>query len=78
MMILFKRDIERYTDGFRQMPHWGKTLWFIILLKLFVMFFIFKLLLFRDTLKSRYAALEDRANHTIEQLTNTKLNDGTH
>jgi hypothetical protein len=56
----------------------GETLWFIILLELFIIFFIFKLFFFRYTLKNRYAAPEERANHEIEHLTNTEINDGTH
>ncbi len=40
-----------YVNGFREMTL-GKTLWLIILLKLFVMFFILKLFFFPDFLSS--------------------------
>lgn len=36
-----------YRDGFRTMT-WGRTLWVIILLKLFIMFAILKLFFFPD------------------------------
>ena len=36
-----------YRDGFRSMT-WGRTLWVIILLKLFIMFVILKLFFFPD------------------------------
>ena len=34
-----------YYDGFRSMT-WGRTLWLLIVIKLFVMFFILKLFFF--------------------------------
>ncbi len=34
-----------YLEGFRHMT-WGKTLWFIILVKLFIMFVILKIFFF--------------------------------
>lgn len=34
-----------YYDGFRNMT-WGRTLWLLIVIKLFVMFFILKLFFF--------------------------------
>ncbi len=39
-----------YRDGFREMT-WGRILWAIILIKLFVMFFILKLFFFPSFLK---------------------------
>ena len=39
-----------YLDGFRSMTL-GRTLWVIILLKLFVMFFILKMFFFPDFLR---------------------------
>lgn len=41
-----------YLDGFRSMT-WGRTLWIIILLKLFFMFAILKLFFFPDFLKGK-------------------------
>lgn len=38
-----------YRDGFRQMT-WGRTLWVIILLKLFVIFVVLRLFFFRPAL----------------------------
>lgn len=40
-----------YLEGFRSMTL-GRTLWIIILLKLFVMFFILKIFFFPNFLKS--------------------------
>ena len=41
-----------YVEGFRQMTL-GKTLWAIILIKLFIMFFILKLFFFPSFLKEK-------------------------
>lgn len=41
-----------YVQGFRSMT-WGRTLWLIILLKLFVMFAILKVFFFPDFLKGK-------------------------
>ena len=41
-----------YLEGFRSMTL-GRTLWFIILMKLFVMFFILKLFFFPDFLRDQ-------------------------
>lgn len=38
-----------YLEGFRRMT-WGRTLWIIILLKLFVMFAILRVFFFRPAL----------------------------
>ena len=40
-----------YAEGFRGMT-WGRTLWFLILLKLFIMFFVLKLFFFPNFLSS--------------------------
>lgn len=73
----FQRAVNLYRDGFINMPRWAKSLWMIILIKLFVMFFVFKLFFFRDTLKNNYPTTHERAEHVIEQITNTTINDGT-
>ena len=44
------RAYDLYVDGFRHMTL-GKTLWAIILIKLFVIFFILKLFFFPNFLK---------------------------
>ena len=40
-----------YLEGFRSMT-WGRVLWFIILIKLFILFFILRLFFFPDFLKT--------------------------
>ncbi len=61
--------VDFYSEGFANMSNWAKTLWIIILIKLFVMFFILKLFFFRDTLKNNFDNDEQRSEHVIEQIT---------
>ncbi len=56
-----------YRDGFRSMTL-GKTLWKIILIKLFVMFAILKLFFFPNYLSTNFSTDEQRADHVLEQI----------
>ena len=54
-------------EGFRSMTL-GKTLWAIILIKLFIMFFILRLFFFPNILQQKYDTDEERAHQVIENL----------
>ena len=56
-----------YMEGFRSMTL-EKTLWAIILIKLFIMFFILRLFFFPNILQQKYDTDEERANQVIENL----------
>ena len=56
-----------YMEGFRNMTL-GKTLWAIILIKLFIMFFILRLFFFPNILQQKYDTDEEIANQVIENL----------
>ncbi len=47
----FTRAWDLYYDGFRQMTL-GKTLWLVILIKLFIIFIVLKLLFFPNFLST--------------------------
>ena len=55
-----------YYDGFRSMSL-GKTLWAIILIKLFIIFIVLKLFFFPDFLKQH--AGDDKACYVATELT---------
>jgi hypothetical protein len=57
-----------YRDGFRQMTL-GRTLWKIILIKLFLLFAVLKFFFFPDFLATRFSTDTQRADYVIEQLT---------
>lgn len=65
-----KRFLNLYTDGFKGMGKLGKSLWFIILLKLFIMFAILKLFFFPNFLKQHFSSDADRSDYIINSITN--------
>ena len=65
--MMIKRTIRFYVEGFKSMTV-GKTLWALIILKLFIMFAILKLFFFPDLLSSNYDNDDDRAQHVRNEL----------
>lgn len=65
---MIKRVFSFYYQGFRNMT-WGKKLWRIILIKLFIMFAILRLFFFPDLLKRDFKSDEERGQHVLEQIT---------
>ena len=61
--------VRFYADGFRSMTV-GKKLWLMILIKLFIIFFIFKLFFFPDILKRDYDNDTARAEAVRSSLLN--------
>ena len=68
---IFKRIWNFYYEGFKNMTTLGKTLWIIIAIKLFIMFFVLKLIFFKSDLRE-YDTIEEKSNKVIENLTNPK------
>ena len=62
------RIFRFYRDGFRSMTL-GKTLWRVILIKLFIMFAVLKLFFFPNFLKTHFVTDDQRANYVMEQIT---------
>ncbi len=61
------RVYDLYADGFRSM-RLGRTLWAVILIKLFIMFVVLKLFFFPNFLKEH--ADGDEASFVATELTN--------
>ena len=64
------RIFRFYYDGFREMPL-GRTLWAIILIKLFILFVVLRLLFFPDVLGGKSA--EQRGEIVRSELINARL-----
>ncbi|MCC8072198.1 MAG: DUF4492 domain-containing protein [Bacteroidales bacterium] len=64
---LLVRIYRFYRDGFRSMTV-GRYLWALILVKLFILFFVFKLIFFPDILKRDYSTDEERADAVRKSL----------
>jgi len=63
-----KRILLMYIDGFKNLTSLGKTLWIIILVKLFVMFVLLKIFFFPDYLGSRFSNDDERSSHITNNL----------
>ena len=65
--VLTRRVWNFYYEGFRSMTV-GKTLWMIILVKLFIFFVVMKMLFFPNILKRDFNTDEERADHVRNEL----------
>ncbi len=66
--MTLKSIYHLYVDGFRSMRV-GRTLWKIILLKLFIMFAILKVFFFPDFLAANFKTDAERADYVLQNLT---------
>ncbi len=66
---LFVRIFRFYLDGFRNMSAWGRQVWIVILIKLFIIYAVLKLFFFPDILQKRFDTNEQRSDYVLEQLT---------
>ncbi len=68
ILIFPGKVIRFYYEGFRTMPRWGRNLWLIIIVKLFIMFAVLKLFFFPDLLKRNFDNDKQRSEYVIDQL----------
>lgn len=66
-----KRIIDFYIDGFRNMTV-GRSLWILILIKLFLIFVVLKLFFFPNFLNTNFDTDEERARHVRHELMNDR------
>ncbi len=67
---LMDRIFLFYYEGFRSMSQWGKRVWLIILIKLFIMFAILKIFFFTDFLDRKYDNDKEKSEYVLDQLIN--------
>ena len=70
---LITRIFRFYYDGFTTMSSWGRKVWIIILIKLFIMFLILKVFFFPDFLKNNFENDSQRSEYVLDRLTNTPV-----
>ena len=61
-----------YYEGFRNMSGWGRKVWIIILIKLFIMFAILRLFFFPDFLRKNFENDKQRSEYVMDQLINSR------
>lgn len=65
----FGRSVmDLYVDGFRNMTV-GRKLWALIIIKLAIIFLVFKLFFFHDYLGERYDTDDEKARAVARELT---------
>jgi hypothetical protein len=68
---IFVRLFSFYYEGFRNMSGWGRKVWIIIIIKLFIMFAILRLFFFPDFLGKKYSNDKQRSEYVMDQLINS-------
>jgi len=69
--LKMRKIVQFYIDGFKEMTL-GRTLWAIILIKLFILFFVLKLFFFPNLLKKNFNNDKERSSNVIENFTKSK------
>ena len=64
---VFQNLLHFYSDGFRNMTI-GKTLWLIIIIKLFIMFVVLRVFFFPNQLNSNFKDEDSKAKHVRQEL----------
>ncbi len=59
-----------YFDGFRNLSWWGRKVWIIIIIKLFIIFAILKIFFFPDFLSRKFSNDKERSEYVMDQLIN--------
>ena len=63
----FSDFISMYVDGFKHLT-WGKPLWILIAVKLFILFAILKVFFFPNILNSRFKTEEEKGDFVFKEL----------
>jgi len=58
-----------YAEGFRNLSSWGRAVWIVLLIKLFIIFAIIRLIFMPDYLNKNYENDRERGRHVLENLT---------
>lgn len=64
----FRRAVDLYVDGFRNMTV-GRKLWLLIIIKIIIIFAILKVFFFPNILSTNYDSDTQRAEAVRESLT---------
>jgi len=65
------KPVTFYRDGFHGMTV-GKTLWILVLIKLFIIFAVLRIFFFPNYLNTNFKDDQSRANHVRQELIDRK------
>jgi hypothetical protein len=74
LFLNMNRVFRFYYDGFRNMSQWGKKVWIIIIIKLFIIFAILRLFFFQDFLNKNFDTDTGKSEYVLDQLINSPDN----
>jgi hypothetical protein len=60
-----------YYEGFQNMSAWGRKVWLIIIIKLFIIYAILKIFFFQDFPGKRYDNDSQRSEYVRNQILNS-------
>ena len=66
-----QKPVTFYRDGFRAMTV-GKTLWILVLIKLFIIFAVLRVFFFPNYLNTNFHDDQSKANHVRQELIDRK------
>lgn len=67
VMKTLKNIISFYADGFRGMTL-GKTLWAVVLIKIFIMIFVLKMFVFNNTIHTEFQTKDQKIDFVFKNL----------
>ncbi len=70
--LIIRRVWRFYRDGFRAMT-WGRTLWWLILIKLVIMFVILRWLFFPNFLSEKAGSAPQKSEYVGRELTDRAI-----
>ena len=71
LLYTLNKIIVFYTDGFRNMSGWGRKVWLVIIIKLFIIYAVLRVLFFPDFLGSKFENNARRSEYVRDQILKT-------
>lgn len=69
---LFGHLYRFYYYGFRNMSSWGRKVWLIAFIKLFIIFAVLRLIFFPDFLRKKFDNNYQRGEYVRDQILNIR------
>lgn len=67
---MLRRVWNIYYDGLRHLPFWARIVCMIVIVKLLIMFLVFKLCFMPNYLNSHYTTDQEKSDYIFNELTN--------